>query len=77
LSFDEIQTEIGAARPVCARIGWDNGGGHFVVIDEATELTSGTQLVHVLDPLFANSTILYEDFVSEYLGDGQWTGTFL
>src|SRR5437879_6605632 len=32
LQFDEIQQEIDARRPVCVRVGWDGGGGHFVVV---------------------------------------------
>jgi len=77
LRFTEIQTEINIRRrPVCVRIGWEEGGGHFVMIDQFIELTSGDQLVHVLDPLYPNSLIHYDDFVSEYQGDGRWTGTF-
>jgi len=77
LRFSEIQAEIDAFKPVCVRIGWDGGGGHFVVVDRYVELESGEQLVHVLDPLYSNSTLYYDEFVSEYQGDGQWTGTFL
>src|SRR5438105_1231176 len=32
LTFEQIQSEIDASRPVCARIGWRHGGGHFVII---------------------------------------------
>jgi len=77
LRFKEIENELDAFKPVCARIGWDGGGGHFVVVDKCMELNSGELLVHVLDPLFPNSTIYYDELVSEYLGDGQWTDTFL
>src|ERR1051325_4348522 len=44
--FGGMRAEIDAARPVCARIGWEGGGGHFVVIDGYTELVSGERLVH-------------------------------
>src|SRR5437867_2038718 len=52
LLFDEIRQEIDARSPVCVRIGWNGGGGHFVVISGYRELASGAQLVEVSDPLF-------------------------
>lgn len=83
LLFDEIRQEIDAGQPVCARIGWNGGGGHFVVVSGYRQTVSGTQLVDVADPLFPNSTVLYDEFVSAYQnteepeGGGQWTATFL
>jgi hypothetical protein len=83
LEFDEIRQEIEAGRPVCVRIGWSGGGAHFVMISGYRLSASGAKLVEVADPLFPNSTILYDVLVSAYqnaqdpAGGGQWTATFL
>ena len=76
LDFDEIHAEIDKGRPVCVRIGWDHGGGHFVVLDACQRLQSGEEMVHVLDPLYAGGTWYLDEFTSFYQGDGQWTATF-
>ncbi len=80
LRFEEIRQEIDAFLPVCVRIGWNGGGGHFVVISGYHESPSGAQ-VDVADPLFPNSTMYYDDFVSAYqtgvTSGGEWTATFL
>ena len=83
LQFNEIRREIDALRPVCVRIAWNGGGGHFVVISGYRLSASGAQLVEVADPLFPSSTVLYDVLISAYqnaqepLGGGQWTATFL
>ena len=81
LSFDDIRSEIDACRPVCARIGWRNGGGHFVILTGYRLLATGKQLVEVADPFFADSIMSYRHFVNAYgsaaqPGGGQWTHTF-
>ena len=83
VTFDEIQRQIDAHLPVCVRIGWFSGGGHFVVITGYRETEWGEQLVEVADPLFPDSTIPYDILVSAYQnaevpqGGGQWTHTYL
>jgi hypothetical protein len=84
LSFQEIQNELDAYRPVCARIGWYDKSGHFVILSGYRLLTSGVQLVEVADPFFANSIVTYNHFVTAYQsgnprqpGGGEWTHTFL
>jgi papain like cysteine protease AvrRpt2 len=81
LSFEDIRREIDAFLPIGVRIGWRGGGGHFVVISGYSESPSGAQLVDVADPLFPNSTMYYDDFVSAYqtgvTSGGEWTATFL
>jgi hypothetical protein len=76
LSFAEIQSDIDGGRPVCLRIGWDGGGGHFVALAGYRLSRSGVQLVDVEDPLYGPSVVIYDDFVSNYLGRGQWTATY-
>jgi len=82
LTFDDLQTEIDNFRPVCVRIGWRGGGGHFVIVYGYRILSSGVQQVEVADPFFANSILSYNQFVNAYgsavqPGGGQWTHTFL
>ncbi len=82
LTFGEIQKQIDASTPVCVRIGWRGGGGHFVIIYGYRVLSSGVQQVEVADPFFANSIMSYRQFVNAYgsvekPGGGQWTHTFL
>jgi hypothetical protein len=76
LSFDEIETEIKNCLPVCVRIGWADGGGHFVVIYGCERSASGEESVDVADPLFGDSNLDYREFSYAYLGSGQWTNTF-
>ena len=83
LPFDMVRAEIDARRPVCVRIGWPGGTGHFVIIRGYRLLASGMQLVDVVDPLFDDAMIFYDDLKSAYQnaevpgGGGQWTATFL
>jgi len=72
----DLQTQLNKGLPVGVRIGWSGGGGHFVVIDGAGGTDDSLQ-VHVIDPLFGNSTWDYEEFRSFYQGAGEWTDTFL
>lgn len=76
LSFSEIQAQLNADLPVCARIAWPNGGAHFVAVDGWSGSEANPQ-VHVADPLFPSATHGYIEFVSAYRGNGQWTATFL
>jgi hypothetical protein len=83
LSFTEIRQIIDARMPVCVRIGWQGGGGHFVVISGYRVTKSGRELLEIADPLFPSSILSYHDFVTSYQnveqsdGGGQWTHTFL
>src|SRR6266536_297568 len=80
LSFEGIQAEVqlpAPAMPVCVRIGWRGGGGHFVAIDGAMVLNR-QRWVHVVDPAasFGDAWWLYSEFVSAYQGRGRRTDTF-
>jgi papain like cysteine protease AvrRpt2 len=78
LPFSDIQTQINAGLPVCARITWfGEFAAHFVVIYGWGISASGDQWVDVGDPFFLNSTVLYQNFVNSYQDAGEWTDTFL
>jgi len=76
LSFPETLAEIQQGLPIGVRIGWFEGGGHFVVIRGCRE-GAGVQLLSIADPWFVDSIQYFEDFTSGYLGRGEWTDTFL
>jgi len=78
IGFDLIEDEINAKRPVGVRIGWFNGGGHFVLICGYSVSPLGTPYVVVEDPWYAPmNPIPFVDFRDNYLGAGRWTGSFL
>ena len=77
LSFSELRDVLRAGTPVCVRIGWFGGGGHFVVVTGFTVNEFGEQLVAVADPLYESDTWPYDEFASGYLRAGQWTHTYL
>lgn len=63
---------IDASKPVCVRIGWNGGGGHFVAIAGYRVSHSGAQLVDVEDPLYGPSIAIYDEFKGSYLSRGEW-----
>jgi hypothetical protein len=83
LSFTDIKQHIDNRMPVCVRVAWRGGGGHFVVITGYRITSAGRQMLEIADPLFPNSIIWYDDFVWSYQnveqpnGGGFWTHTFL
>jgi hypothetical protein len=78
--FTDICAQLNLNLPVGARIAWNQGGAHFVVIAGFSVSPSGEQVLSIADPLFWNSTIYYKDFVSAYQaktnGGGKWTHTY-
>ena len=80
LSFPPVRDEINAGRPLGCRIGWLDGGGHFVVIHGVSTDQSGASVkrwVAVEDPLFGPSDYLINDFTSAYRqGEGEWTHSY-
>ncbi len=76
LSFREVQRRIDKKHPICARIGWRGGGGHFVVIS-GYRVHNGAKQVDVEDPMRkGTSTIDYQTFVHQYRAVGRWTHTY-
>ncbi len=73
LPWSQLVSEIDAGRPVGVRIGWTNGGGHFIAVDGY----SATGVVDVQDPWYGHSSVDYQTFVSAYQGAGSWTDSYL
>lgn len=76
IRFDALVQEIDAGYPVCVRIGWYGGGGHFVVVSGYWVSPSGKQYVYVDDPWYLRSQMTYDDLCWNYLSKGAWTGTY-
>lgn len=68
----QVQSEIDANRPLGVRIGWPNGGGHFVVIDGYSTPND----LDIQDPWYGPSTIDYNTFLTAYQGTGSWTHSY-
>lgn len=77
LSFPDVRQEIDAGLPVCVRIGWAEGGGHFVVLSGYRQSPSGGSKVEVEDPGYGQSTVDFDEFLTAYKDSGRWTATFL
>ncbi len=75
VSFQQVRDEIDAGRPVGARIGWNGGGGHFMVI-YGYSLVVGTEYFDIDDPIYGKSHLTVADFSSNYQGSGTWTHTY-
>jgi Peptidase_C39 like family len=76
-AFSTIDTEIDSGRPVCARIGWSGGGGHFVAIVGYNEaLLASTNYFAIADPWYGSSDVAENTFRTSYQGSGTWTDTF-
>jgi hypothetical protein len=73
-SFQTVDSEIDAKRPLGVRIGWSGGGGHFVALGGYRELPQ--QYVHVEDPWYGPSDVAYTTLETAYQGTGSWTHTY-
>ena len=72
-AWAEVTREIDAARPICARIGWSGGGGHFVVVGG---YDSAAGMIDVKDPFYGDSSVAHGTFPGSYLGGGSWTHSY-
>ena len=70
-ALSRVRTEIRQCRPLCLRIGWNGGGGHFVAVYGY----SGTN-INIGDPWYGDSVVSYGAFPSSYNGGGTWTHTY-
>jgi hypothetical protein len=72
VSRSHLKSLMAASSPLCARIGWAGGSGHFVVLHGYKETSAG-EFVDVADPNSISSTVLYNDLVARYRSAGAWT----
>jgi Papain-like cysteine protease AvrRpt2 len=72
--LDGVRGELDAGRPVCIRIGWSGGGGHFIAIEGYRD-DSGS--VAIEDPWHGTSDVPISVFrAGRYQGTGSWTHTY-
>ena len=71
--FTDVQTEVNAGRPLCARTEWAGGGAHFLAIIGYRVLD---EMVAVDDPWYGKSDVSYATFRSSYQGSGSWTDSY-
>lgn len=75
VAFPDIIIEINNRRPLCCRIAWASGGGHFVVMQGYSDGANGPW-VSVADPFYGPSTYDYDAFCTSYRNSGQWTHSY-
>ncbi len=75
ITWNQIKQELEKGLVVGARIGWNNGGGHFMVIHGVSK-SAGTEYLHIDDPIYGKSTLTYNQFATNYQGSGTWTHTY-
>jgi hypothetical protein len=77
VTFDQVRAEIDAGRPVGARIGWNGGGGHFMVIYGYSHVfITGQSYFDIDDPIYGKSHLRVSEFSSNYQSSGSWTHTY-
>jgi hypothetical protein len=75
LPWNDLVTEIVANQPIGARIAWNTGGGHFVVID-GFDSGGGSSMVDVQDPWDGHRLISYQGLCTTYPGSGSWSHSY-
>ncbi len=78
LNFESIRGWIDLGIPILVLIRWFDGPrGHFVVITGYSVSRTGEGWLDIADPLYENSTLPYDVFVSAYKRQGHWFNTYL
>jgi Papain-like cysteine protease AvrRpt2 len=74
--FGVVTNEIGSGRPLCIRVGWRNGGGHFLCIIGCGQAASGAQYFHLADPIYGTSQVPTSTLDGSYQSSGTWSHTY-
>lgn len=75
-SWQTLRAEIDAGRPLAARIGWNGGGGHFIMLT-GYRAAGGVREVEVQDPWTGSSRLALDVLATNYKSAGRWTHTYL
>jgi hypothetical protein len=76
-SFSKVTSEIDTGRPLCIRVGWSGGGGHFLAIHGYFNFFFFTERLTLADPIYGVQTVNYTGlFNDSYQGSGTWTHTY-
>jgi hypothetical protein len=75
LSFQDVEAELLNGRVIGVRIGWQGGGGHFMVI-YGCKTMAGVNYFSIDDPIYGKSELTENAFSNAYQGAGTWTHSF-
>lgn len=75
-TFADTKSEINNGRPLCIRVGWSGGGGHFLAIFGWQETASGERYYRVDDPIYGSQRIRKSKLETSYQGTGTWTHSY-
>lgn len=76
MSWDAVKAEIDKGLVVGTRIGWNGGGGHFMVIHGVSRVAF-THYFHIDDPIYGKSVLTVDQFSTNYQGSGSWTHSYI
>jgi len=76
LSFSDVEKQLKTGRVIGCRIGWQDSGGHFVVI-HGCRSDAGINYYSIDDPSTGKSETTENGFHTAYLGSGTWTHSFI
>lgn len=72
-SLQTVENELVAGRPLCIRVGWAGGGGHFIVASGVED----DSFVWVSDPGGGTTALVaYDTLRTAYRGSGTWTHSY-
>lgn len=75
ISWSDIKSQIDQGLVVGTRIGWNGGGGHFMVIYGVSRVLLNEYL-YIDDPIYGKTVLTYNEFATNYQGAGSWTHTY-
>lgn len=75
MSFSQIENELSQGRVIGARVGWNGGGGHFMVIYGCRQST-GIKYLSIDDPIYGKSELPESTFLNAYRSAGKWTHSY-
>ncbi len=77
--YSTVEAQVNQHRPLCVRIGWSGGGGHFIALTGYFGFDFvffEFAFVTVDDPWYGRSIVPYSNVVSGYQGSGSWTHSY-
>jgi hypothetical protein len=75
IPWSQIKNELDKGLVVGTRIGWNGGGGHFMTIHGVSRIGL-REYLHIDDPIYGKSVLLYSQYATNYQGSGTWTHTY-
>ena len=77
-TFEQIQAEVAANRPVPSHVAWTSPGGHIILVSGWSVTPQGKKMIHVMDPksippgsLVSAKAMSYSAYAKSYKQDGK------